>query len=266
MLRTNHEWWKTTPSSSFRSTTSVTTTKNQFPRTKPRRGIRKAGKNQSNRRKAASANSSKNSQGRALTQLSAQSVERSKIQNSQTAVDILAWKNSSPQSNSTRTNQVYFEDEDQTESPGNHTTYSAMNGNNEPVSELNCATNPNRLLTRHELTSSSLSKSTKANLKRAKRILADFAAQHGSSDQLIVSPNSSELVLNLIAKYVRYRSDNPLKSVSMVYLIQGLRLVYEEAGHTNSWTVHINSAFGKLLKEIVLSKNFAGPIVFILLV
>lgn len=105
------------------------------------------------------------------------------------------------------------------------------------------------LLSRADLILSANSKSTKANVKRARTILAKFASQHSAPDPNEVTPNSSVLVMNVIAYYCNFGNGDALKNDAMGSLIQGLRIVYEEHGHTTAWTLCEGRAYGNPLIE-----------------
>ena len=95
---------------------------------------------------------------------------------------------------------------------------------------------------RHELISSSCSKSTKYNVERARRLMTHYASHHNVDDPKTVTPFSSELVLNLLATYCKFDTIYALKNETMGAFIQGLRILYEENGHTTAWTVMNGSA------------------------
>lgn len=99
-----------------------------------------------------------------------------------------------------------------------------------------------RLLGRHELLSSANSKSTQANVKTAKKILREFATHYNAPDPEDVTCNSSTLVMNLLAKYCRFGTQDSLKDDTMGGLIPGLRIVYEQNGHHQALVVDDNSA------------------------
>lgn len=103
---------------------------------------------------------------------------------------------------------------------------------------------------RNELLSSAVSKSTQANIKRAKKVLDEYSRQHGTSDPEQVSVDSSLFVMNLLAKYCKFGAKDSLRDDSMGALVQGLRYVYEENGHTSTWTWMLN--LGRR-QEILLS-------------
>lgn len=90
---------------------------------------------------------------------------------------------------------------------------------------------------RHALFSSTNSKATQASVKRAKNVLFVFAPAHDSPDPVRITPNSSLLVLNLLAKYCKFGSPQSLKDDSMGALVQGLRIVYEQHGHHQNWMI-----------------------------
>ena len=105
------------------------------------------------------------------------------------------------------------------------------------------------LLTREDLIMSANSNSTKANVARARTVLSKFAAKHRASDPKDVTPNSSLLVMNAIAFYCNFGNLDALKNDAMGSLIQGLRIVYEEHGHTTAWSVCDGRAYGNPLIE-----------------
>lgn len=51
--------------------------------------------------------------------------------------------------------------------------------------------------------------------------------------------------MNLLARYCRFGTPEWLKDDSMGGLVQGLRIVYEEHGHHQSWTVDEVSGDGR---------------------
>ena len=104
-----------------------------------------------------------------------------------------------------------------------------------------------RLLDRHELVSSSRSKSTTANVNRARKLISSFAISHDAPDPIRVTPNYSELVMNLIAKYCCFGSGQALREDATGALIQGLRIVYSENRHWQNWSSNENSASGNPL-------------------
>ena len=90
-------------------------------------------------------------------------------------------------------------------------------------------------------------KSTKANTRQAQKVLQYFMQLHGESDPINVSLNSSCLVMNLIAKYCKFGTAESLKNDAMASLIQGLRIVYEEHGHIDAWSIRDGRASGNPL-------------------
>ena len=56
----------------------------------------------------------------------------------------------------------------------------------------------------------------------------------GDNDPISVSAESSKLVVNLLSLYCKTFSDNLLTDESMGALVQGLRFIYDEAGHRGS--------------------------------
>lgn len=83
----------------------------------------------------------------------------------------------------------------------------------------------------------SSSESTLANVKRAGKLLKEYAHIKGFSDPETVSPESSLLIVNLIAEYVKFGKPDALKVDALNALIQGLRITYMNAGHRHSWSV-----------------------------
>lgn len=93
---------------------------------------------------------------------------------------------------------------------------------------------------RHELLVSAHSKSTKNNISMARKVLAKYSGAKNQPDPTIVTKESSVFVLNLLADYCKFGTPNCLRNDSMSALIQGLRFVYSENGHYQSWTVDEN--------------------------
>ena len=99
------------------------------------------------------------------------------------------------------------------------------------------------------------SKSTKGSVKRARTILSRFAAQHGARDTREVTPNSSVLVMSVIAYYCNFGNLDALKNEAMSSLIQGLRIGCEEHGHTTAGTICEGRAYGNpLIKNRDITK------------
>ena len=78
---------------------------------------------------------------------------------------------------------------------------------------------------------------------------------HEAPDPEQVTPNSSNLVMNLITDYCSYWKTSSLKNDAMGCLIQGLRIVYEELGYTTAWSIVDGRTFGNPLLKIVISKS-----------
>lgn len=83
------------------------------------------------------------------------------------------------------------------------------------------------------------SKSSITNKKRAARLLSEFAQKVGAEDPVSVTIESSKLVLNLISVYCKVGTPDAQSDDSVGALVQGLRAVYEEAGHRAAWNVNI---------------------------
>jgi len=93
---------------------------------------------------------------------------------------------------------------------------------------------------RHEFLTSANSKSTQANVNLARKVLLKYAAKKGAPDPNVVTKDSSIFVLNLLADYCRFGRSDSLKNDSMSAIVQGLRLVYSEHGHYQTWSVDDN--------------------------
>ncbi len=91
---------------------------------------------------------------------------------------------------------------------------------------------------------SSNSKSTQANERRARKALQAYSKIHNAPD---VTLDSSILVTNLVAKYCKYGEQNALKNDAMGSLIQGFKIVYEDSGHIEAWSVRDGRASGNAL-------------------
>ena len=87
----------------------------------------------------------------------------------------------------------------------------------------------------YDLVSTAASASTKANVKLARRVLKEYCAVKRAPDPKSVTPESSKLILNLLADYCKFGTADALKNDSMGALAQGLRHVYCEEGHTKTF-------------------------------
>jgi len=83
------------------------------------------------------------------------------------------------------------------------------------------------------------SKASEANKKRASRLLAEFAELVGAEDPKKVTVESSKLVLNLLNNYCKIGTPGALSDDTVGALVQGLRAVYEEAGHRAPWNLNV---------------------------
>ena len=101
--------------------------------------------------------------------------------------------------------------------------------------------------TRESLIACSFSKSTLENKERARKALEIFASMHGIPDPVRVTKESSNRIMNLIAQYCKLGTRDTLKNDAMGALIQGLRHVYEEHGHTTPWCIVEGRASGNPL-------------------
>ena len=93
----------------------------------------------------------------------------------------------------------------------------------------------------YDLVSTAASSSTKANVKLPRRVLKDYYALKSALDSNPVTPESSKLILNLLADYCKFGTADALKNGSMGAVAQVLQHVYCEHGHTKTWQVD-NSA------------------------
>ena len=105
------------------------------------------------------------------------------------------------------------------------------------------------LKSRADLILSANSKSSKANVRRARKVLLHYCAKHDAPDPSRVTSHSSVLIMNLLADYCNFGKPNSLKNDAMGSLIQGLRIVYEEHGHITAWNVRDGQANGNPLIE-----------------
>ncbi len=122
------------------------------------------------------------------------------------------------------------------------------------------------LLPLSNIVSVSLGESSKAKKEQADRLLRDGARKHGFQDPVVVPPNSTTLIVNILNEYSGLRDydgdKKKLKSKDAVSgIISGLRWVYREAGHTDVWTVRVDEdgskkAHGNPLKRNMYIKEF----------
>ena len=101
-----------------------------------------------------------------------------------------------------------------------------------------CPVSSENLLPRHEILVGASSRSSVSNFKRAKNLFPSFASQHGAADPVAVSKDSSLLVLNFLYEYCKIGTGTVRKNDTMGGMIQGLRMLYEENGHIQSWRVN----------------------------
>jgi len=99
----------------------------------------------------------------------------------------------------------------------------------------------------YEFTKVALSKASTANVQRARKKLQEFSKLHNASDPREVSSSSSVLVVNLLAQYCKFGTSEALTVNSMLAMIQGLRHVYNEHGHTLNYTCSGSNASGNPL-------------------
>lgn len=98
---------------------------------------------------------------------------------------------------------------------------------------------------RHELLASASSASTASNVKRARKLLTSYANLHGALEPVHVTKDSSILILNLLAEYCKFGTEQSLRNDAMGALIQRLRILYHENGHYQSWSVDDNTSQAK---------------------
>ena len=94
------------------------------------------------------------------------------------------------------------------------------------------------------------SASSKKNANRARAVLHQYCKRISSptneiQDPRTVSPESSRIVMNLLYDYCKMNSPEALSNDSVAAMVQGLRTVYEEAGHRGRWTVDERSSTAK---------------------
>ena len=114
------------------------------------------------------------------------------------------------------------------------------------------------LVPRTALILSANSKSTMQNVRRGKKLLKLFAELQGTRDPNEVTLGSSVFVMNLIAKYCKTGRPDSLRSDAVNCLIQGLRIVYEQHGHIDAWSVR-DVRISNCTSSLIRSSN---PIVF----
>ena len=81
------------------------------------------------------------------------------------------------------------------------------------------------------------SSSTKPNVTLPRRVLKGYCALKSAPDPHRVTPESSKRILNLLAEYRKFGTGYALKKNRMGALVQGLRQVPCEHGHTKTWQV-----------------------------
>ena len=86
----------------------------------------------------------------------------------------------------------------------------------------------------------SLSEASKRNQRKSEALLRSFVQNRGNDDPESVSPNSTALVVNLLAVHCKYGAKDALKPDTLNGYIQGLCLTYEKYGHTTSCAVGID--------------------------
>lgn len=90
---------------------------------------------------------------------------------------------------------------------------------------------------RVELLTSALSEASKQNIRSSKKILENYAHAKQHEDPIKVCSTSSNFILSLLADYCKFGTKESLGIDAMNALIQGLRHVYSENGHTQAWSI-----------------------------
>lgn len=90
---------------------------------------------------------------------------------------------------------------------------------------------------RNDLLNSAYNESTKRNIGLARKLISSYTTETNQPDPNSVTINSSIFVLNLIAKHCKFGTAESLARNTMDGIVQGLRFVYDEFGHTSNWTV-----------------------------
>ena len=91
-----------------------------------------------------------------------------------------------------------------------------------------------------------LEKASRDKIKLAKKWLTQESALYGMNDPSCVSPRSTELIVDLLYKYsglsICDNDPSQLKSREAVGgMITGLRWVYRDHGHIDSWSVRVEN-------------------------
>jgi len=105
------------------------------------------------------------------------------------------------------------------------------------------------LIPQSEIVSVGLSKSSLEKKRQAAKLLSPEAAKHQLSDPVSISPESSTLVLNVLYQYsgLLQKPGMPpdctnLKSrAAIMGLLTGLRWVYRDAGHVDTWSISVGA-------------------------
>ncbi len=66
--------------------------------------------------------------------------------------------------------------------------------------------------------------------------MADYMNRVNGFDAEVATYESSKLIVNLLSTYFKTYTEDPLSDESMGGLVQGLRCLYDEAGHRGPWT------------------------------
>ncbi len=83
----------------------------------------------------------------------------------------------------------------------------------------------------HTITTVADSSSSVKNVKRARKVLADYMNRVNNSDPEIVKFESSKLIANLLSNYCETETEDALSDAAMGDLLQRIMFFYDEAGH-----------------------------------
>jgi len=81
------------------------------------------------------------------------------------------------------------------------------------------------------------SQSSKTNEKKAIRVFNKVSDNLKNGEPNIVTPQTTKLIINIIAQYCNTGKDSALSEDTMGGLIQGFRVMFEKCGHRGTWRV-----------------------------
>ncbi len=89
----------------------------------------------------------------------------------------------------------------------------------------------------HAITTVSDSSSSVKNVKRSRKVVADYVNRVNGSEPEIVTYETSKLIIKLLSTYCKTITKDPLSDESIGTCVWRIKFFYDEIGHRGPWTV-----------------------------